>query len=373
VNQPHDAIRPRHRRRHRMAATNPAVARAEQSTRVLIRVPVVTGVPPTILRPAAAQSSTTLERGETKQERTQINSAPSGLKALLNDTTAKRPAGSPQPSQVQQQSPRLSPAQPGAKLPSEAAGQHVERTLGGAPTQPVGNPQFRIDAAHIDSTGPHSAAEVWVEKRGGVLSNVLQRRSVLAVALIIAGAVGIAMMLHGRTQHRAIKSETDSGANASRGDLKSDGRFPEAATVPNGSPQSLNGNHAGSGGFSGGMLGGLLTAQQSTGNGGSSNQQQISGPQYGADGVRPANPAAAPDRWKAPAGANMPASIEPIGNIQQPAAGPTSSGIDQGPLYSAYRDTAQPNGSAISGPSGRSSGAAEFDGNINNPSVQFSR
>jgi len=357
-----------------MAATNPAVARAEQSTRVLIRVPAVAGVMPTILRAAAGQSSTTLDRGETKQERPQTNSAPSGLKALLNDTTAKRPAGSPQPSQVQQQSPRSSPAaQPESKSPSEAVVQHVERIQGRVPTRSADNPQFRVDAAHIDSPGPHSAAEAWVEKRGGVLSNVLQRRSVLAVALIIAGAVGIAMMLHGRTQHRSIKSETDPGANASRSDLKSDGRFPEAATVPNGSPQSVNGNHAASGGFSGGMLGGLLTAQQSTGNGGSSDQQQISGPPYGADGMRPANPAAAPDRWKAPAGANMPASIEPIGNIQQPAAGPTSSGIDQGPLYSAYRDMAQPNGSAISVPSGRPSGAAEFDGNINNPSVQFSR
>jgi hypothetical protein len=238
-------------------------------------------------------------------------------------------------------------------------------------------PQLRIDVAHGDSSGPHSAAENWLEQRDSWLDNVLQRRSLLAVALIAVAVVGIAIMMHNRAQHHAIRPSNDPAANASqsenasRTDSKDNARYPQAAA---GAPAMPDNQHWMAGrpaleDNSHGMLGSVLSAEPPSRSTVPGPAQSLPAPQYSTEDPRFSYPAAAPRQGQAPAGANMPASIEPTSSALPPSAasiGPES-------FYSAQRDVPPPSGGANIGASGGAPGAAAFEGGIKNPFEQFSR
>ena len=69
----------------------------------------------------------------------------------------------------------------------------------------------------------------------------------------------------------------------------------------------------------------------------------------------------------------MPARVEPVGTVPQPAGAPTAPGLDAGTIYSAQRGNIPAAGSPGGMLNGGAMGAATFDGGINNPSLQFSR
>jgi len=201
-----------------------------------------------------------------------------GLESATERHDSQETCGFAAASQVQQQSPRSSPAaQPESKnrhrkqLCNTSNGSRAECQLG-LPTIPNSAlmPRTSIRRGHI------RAAEAWVEKRGGVLSNVLQRP---------VCACGCSDYCRRRwDRHDAawaalnivpIKSETDPGRE--RFAERFEKRWPISRSSDRAERKSasVNGNHAASGGFSGGMFGGLLTAQQSTGNGGSSDSNKF--------------------------------------------------------------------------------------------------
>jgi hypothetical protein len=354
VNQPHDAIRPRRRRRQPMAATNPAVARAEQSTRILIRVPAMAGAeavstaprggqhvaaPSTAVRDVQ-QAATSLER-DVKETRKEAGVPTSGLRALLNETTPKRSYGSLSAERIQTPAARSLPVETPSKITPETTVPKVETAADALPLSSASGPQYRLDAAHFETAGPHSAADAW-QRGGSLLGSLLQLRSLLAAALIIAGVISAAIVLHNRTQHHALRPDGDPAANASQMDPKGAAPFPKAATgaTGNAANQGLAGNQ------------GPISAAANP----------------AAVDARTGNPAA-PSRWNAPAGANLPASVAPI-SVEQSTSTPSMPNINQDPFYSAQR--VDPPAGAVdyrfSGPMG----TAAFEGNINNP-VQLSR
>jgi hypothetical protein len=343
VNQPHDAIRPRRRRRQPMAASNPAIARAEQSTRVLIRVPAVAGAEAAAVGPRGApQGAASVERPAVKEPRKETSAGTSGLRALLNETTPKKGAVSQRIDQAETTAARSLHVEIPNKIAPETTVPKVETAADVSTSSAAHSPQYRLDAAHLETAGPHSAADAW---QRGFLSNLLQMRSLVAVALIVAGVVGAAIVLRNRTQHHALRPDGDPAANASQTDPKGTAPFPKAATGATGQPmkQGLAGNQPP-----------VSAAANAAAN------------SAGAD-MRSANPAT-PNRWNAPAGANLPASVAPI-SIEQPSSTSSMPNMNQDPFYSAQR--VDPPAGVVNYRFSESSGAA-FEGNINNP-VQLSR
>ncbi len=211
------------------------------------------------------------------------------------------------------------------------------------PLSSASGPQYRLDAAHFETAGPHSAAEAW-QRGGSLLGSLLQLRSLLAVALIIAGVVSAAIVLHNRTQHHTLQPDGDPAANASHNDLKATTQFPKAATGATGNPTNQ------------GLAG---------------NQSPISAAANpAAVDTRSGNPTGAPGRRNAPAGANLPASVAPI-SIEQSTSTPSMPNSNQDPFYSAQR--VDPPAGAVDYRYGGPTGSAAFEGNINNPAVQLSR
>jgi hypothetical protein len=337
-------------------------------------VPV--GLEPIATRPIDHQPLSTSNRGEAKRDSKENISATGSLKSLLNETTVKKPSGSGTPA-----NPKAMPLRSGQsdlKLSPAAKSQTVSETIKIDPSPLVDKSHWRIDAAHADSPGPHSATDMWLERSSNWLSNVLQQRGVLAMALIIAGVVGIAIVLHNRAQRHALRPNTDPAVNASRNDLKSDGRFPEAATgAPTGqNSQTLIGARPASADNSNGMYGNVPLNQQPTRTAVAGQAPLASGPQYRAQESRMGYSESAPSQpepWRVPSGANMPASVAPMNTTSQPNSAANMPGMPQQSYYSAQRGTSLPAGSAGFTPGGSPSSAAAFDGNINNPSLPISR
>jgi hypothetical protein len=370
MNEPQDAIRPRHRRRPLSVTANPAIALAEQSTRILIRVPVATaGATSAGGQNSGAKLSPPAPHVQTKSELKPASTGLSGLKTLLNESTAKPPASSREGAAAREQNTSWRVVHPGPKLAAETAPQ-IESLPQRAAEQVDTKSHFRIDGAHAETPGPHSAAAGWLEARGRGLVDLVLRRSLIAVVLIIAGAVSVAVMLHSRTQHHALRGDGEPGANAAGGNLDKNVRYPDAAVGPIGM------NNQNAAGFAQASIAanGNGSGQPSMGGAMQGQNGMPAAPQYRSGEPRNGNsPAAAPGAWKVPSGANMPARVEPVGTALQPAGAPNAPGLDAGTIYSAQRGSVP----AAGGPGGMSNGgamgAAKFDGGINNPSLQFSR
>jgi hypothetical protein len=367
--EPQDAIRPRHRRRPLSVTANPAIARAELSTRILIRVPAA-AISPTATtgQTLGAKSSSPSARIQTKSELKPASTGLSGLKSLLDETTAKSAASSREGSAIREQNARLRHAQLGVQPTPESAPQSATAAIDT-------KTHFRLDGAHAETPGPHSAAASWLEARGRGLIDLVLRSSLIAVVLIIAGAISVAVMLHSRTQHHAIRTDGEPGANASGSNLDKNVRYPETTAGPIGlNNQNSAGNAAG---FAQGSIAssGNASGQQSMGGTMPRQNGMPSAPQYRtAEPPRGGiSPAASPSPWKVPSGANMPARVEPVGTVSQPIGAPSAPSLDAGTIYSAQRGNIPAAGSPGGMSSGSAMGAARFDGGINNPSLQFSR
>ena len=251
MNEPQDAIRPRHRRRPLSVTVNPAIAQAEQSTRILIRVPMTaTGATSSTGQNSGLKLSPPAPHVQTKSELKPASTGLSGLKSLLNESTAKSTASSRESAAVREQNTSWREVHPGVKPAAEIApqiGSLLQRAADRADTKS----NFRIDGAHAETSGPHSAAAGWLEARGRGLVDLVLRRSLIAVVLIIAGAVSVAVVLHSRTQHHALRTDGEPGANAAGGNLDKNVRYPDAAVGPIG---MNNQNPMGNGGFGQGSI-----------------------------------------------------------------------------------------------------------------------
>jgi len=135
------------------AATTKAQSAARQSARVLIRVP-------------ALQSSWSLPVDPELTAETTVKDQPGSVSIAHRPSTRDRAArGSRQ---------------------SESLQQHNAVQ------------QLRIDAAHLEAPSPH-AAPTWLKQRANLLGGLLQRKSLLAIGLIVAALVTVTLLLASRT------------------------------------------------------------------------------------------------------------------------------------------------------------------------------
>lgn len=175
-NQP-DIVQPRIRRTGR-SGNAPALL-AEQSTRVLIRVPRLS-TSSTQSQPIPPQSSQA-QSSQPKQLPGNLVSAPTTSGRTHYSTTTELLQGSP-----------LAERPPAPLSP---------------PTAP--RQAKRIDAAHTAPIAPHLAAPAWLDDRTGWANNRTQTRLLLVVGVIAGFALG-ALTWHGRGNHSAIPADRDS-------------------------------------------------------------------------------------------------------------------------------------------------------------------
>ncbi|HZZ28390.1 MAG TPA: hypothetical protein VFE46_10350 [Pirellulales bacterium] len=365
MSQPQDAIRPRHRRRRQQEIGNPggtAMTSAEQSTRVIIRVPLVT----THGKIPAPHSTASLPSARG----TVSLGAASDLPPSPVTTSGKQQGSSHHPSQ-----PQFSEAhsQATAKLSLQP--------------QPPAKANIRIHVAHGgDSSGPHSAAAAWMEQSSNVLAGMLQKRALLALALIVAAALGVVLLSRGHSHH-SDQPANSPDVNAAHNQWKSETPFPADA---NSTPARQDGQGTGPYRYSVASSPGIVTkADQHTIGDRTSDASAASklptipnsqldeqnswlentfAPPPGAN--LPAN-VAAPTGIDSPAGANLPARIAP------PSSGPpnttlNSPGSERPSIYAARLEPLPGGESVFSGVNGRVAGTAVFDGTIKNP-AQISR
>ncbi len=97
----------------------------------------------------------------------------------------------------------------------------------GSAASEVKEPELRIDAAHADLPSPHLAPPVWLQNQSGWLAGILTRKSLLALALIVAGAVAL-VIVNTRTGRGQKPGQELHGAEAANdrahADVRSAGR-----------------------------------------------------------------------------------------------------------------------------------------------------
>lgn len=74
--------------------------------------------------------------------------------------------------------------------------------------------QLRIDAAHREAPPPHSVALTWLEKRTDLLGGLLERKSLLAIGLIVAAVATAALLLTSRSHPFSHDAKHQSDAQA---------------------------------------------------------------------------------------------------------------------------------------------------------------
>lgn len=325
MNQPHNPIRPR-RRQPMVTAAQPVMARPEQSTRVLIRVPAVASV---------------------ATEKKQSAAAPADSKPTLEKAVATAVVA----------------AQPSA-APSAASKSHL-----------------RIDAGHLESLRPHLAE---TQKRSwNWWTDPSQRRAMIAVALIVGAVVVIAIMLHNESQHRTMQANDDRNVKVLRTEVK-EPTPPQAASPWNGNGQNTIANRpTPANGFTSAGAGGPAN-QAPIGNPAIGSGPNMNTTQYRAADSQNSSSGAAqnysgtvPNQspWKTPAGSNMPARVDPINATQPPASGPSQQAAPE-TVYSAQRGSLPFGIGNNRGSDYRavdSQQGAAFNGGINNPAMQISR
>ena len=268
MGQPSETIRPRQRRRTDPAGSSATASRAEQSTRVLIRVPLVsigkTPAPPSNKTPGKAPGS----------------------------TPAERPAAPPSAGR-------------------ESAALQQESTLVSRP--PNTRSELRIDVAHADASGPHSAAPAWLEVRGGWLAGILQRKSLLTIGLLVTVGVLAALL----SSHRNNRHLSPDGRTAGTTDASN--QLPAKSIMPGSvKDESAQGGR-----------------QLRPGKNFDAGSTHTSSNTSGGREAQMNGALAAPGDWKLPVATNMPASLEPT-NRTPPATDSNAPGASPPSMYQPY-------------------------------------
>ncbi|HTQ39424.1 MAG TPA: hypothetical protein VMJ32_10365 [Pirellulales bacterium] len=377
MNQQQDAIRPRHRRRKEACATGEAaIPRAQQCTRVLIRVPTVSSG-------AAAGGVRTIEPSPIATVSLAPRAAITGAATNVSAATGGASAGGEPGAYAMGSASAVPPPpvmtvgkQPGSLSSSQAWQQKKPATQ--PQTLPSEKKQLRIHAAHRESTGPHSAAPAWLEQPGQWVTGVLQRRSLLAFALIIAAAVGVALMFHNHAHHED-RSAGEPDGNAAR----QQSPYPaDASSTPvHAENQNLTAYRDAAAYRDAGSSVQASGSTAQTGSSGAAETSWLSSPAESAQPPRwnlpggansPAGGSAAPME-NSPAGANMPAHVETPPSQSSPNTTGCAPEVGQPSVYAARQErTASADNGFIPGVNGRISGITAFEGNINNP-AQISR
>jgi hypothetical protein len=151
------------------ATTRPSQAAARQSARVLIRVPA-------------------LQSGLSSPTEPELGAG--------TDTTIREPGS-------------VSIARDSSARDRTARGSRQSKSL-----QKHNSVQLRIDAAHLEAPSPHSAPN-WLKQRANLLGGLLQRKSLLAIGLVMAALVTVTLLLASRPQSvgsKRAKRQPDSQA-----------------------------------------------------------------------------------------------------------------------------------------------------------------
>jgi hypothetical protein len=181
MSQDTGTIRPRRRHRIDAADGETAMGRSEHSTRVLIRVPMISAE----VKASAPQS--------TRAAKTS-SGVPVSPRASQSDTAA---IGSSKTVGIEQGSAAIERRQiesaPSAKPVSQDSNVPADST-----------PRWRIDNAHTAAPAIHSASPAKTGNAGWLI-NVVARKSVLAVVLIVAAtAIAATVMTLGNHSHQNI-------------------------------------------------------------------------------------------------------------------------------------------------------------------------
>jgi hypothetical protein len=337
MSHPHDAIRPRHRRRRQAESGGSIATGAQLSTRVLIRVPLVpvSAATPVVRGAAAIGSASALPPSPVMTVQKQLGSvAPAPTSQPLDRTYSEEKTSS--------------------QLQASLAKTHV-----------------RIDAAHFESSGPHSAAPAGLGQANHWLSGILERRSLLALALIAGAAIGVALMLHNRAPH-TDRATTESDANAAHNQWKAETHNPADANA-NTKPvtaenQNLTAYRYQAASSPSGVIG---NADQHLTGASAAAPQPITtdSPQHWnvpAESNQPAGRNAS--GLNVPAGANIPAKLDAQPSMAPPNTTMSKPGPDLPMAYDARRELPPSDrDSVIPGIGGHITGVAAFNGNISNP------
>ncbi len=337
-----ETIQPRRRSRAPLAPAS----RADQSTRVLIQVPVVSAGPSDTPRPAVGAARPTVREAIQKPSETTLGTATGSA----TDVAAPKPSTAIAPVET---------AKPIEKQPD------TTRTV-------------RIDAAHAEPLEIHATAAGWLPRTNGVLTSILQRNSLLATAVIVV-VVGLVIFRATRQDHRGPSSENkplndnstaivDQNKTPDRSadvknlfDPKANSRLPAEHSASDRGDSDHSKSSAKS-------TGGNSTADVSTTGPPLLNPGHLKG----VHAPEANNPAIVPPGWNAPAAANAPAAIEaqlPPDNRNRFTNVPA----DVSPqLNIARRDVPAPVGT-FGDRSPASAGGAVFEGGIERLPIQAPR
>lgn len=206
-------IRPRRRQRFDVVESGAAV-RAERSTRVLIRVPLATVDPTPNTQTTAPQRKSSSQAGAvTTGHKVATNST-----IAASNTTNQVELGSTSPAITHSTVPSTSkePRELVARLPQES------------------KQYWRIDAAHTTTASPHSPVPSSLERRATALIRMLERKSLLAIGMIVAAAAIAAtvMMLTNRSHQNAGLVEQTQSENSSAHPVKETNQHPSLPAPP---------------------------------------------------------------------------------------------------------------------------------------------
>jgi hypothetical protein len=328
-----DTIRPRYRRRTVAPPTDPAANRAEQSTRILIRVPLIQ------LDAIAAEGSETRsqesgDRGQGSGSRDQgsairlagrptasgdaaagVRSQESGVRNRESASTAQQLT--PSPTQTSLAAP--------VKDEPAAVDSNSIRTV-------------RIDQGHVEATLPHLASPGWMSRQSW-LPRLLERNSLLATAAIIVVVVLVVVRLN----HRNSRSDPTSKQNTSNSspsvvDQKSDSARTSTMKSPsNGSANSRSPAERSASERS--HITPKLQAENPTAGGSPTlvNPGRLKGVRAAGENESPPGPAS----WNLPAATNTPAAIEARA-LQSSASLFNPPPADGASFYSARREAPLP-------------------------------
>jgi len=222
-----DTIRPRYRRRTAAPPTDPAANRAEQSTRILIRVPLI------------QLEAIAIEGAGTRSQESGDKAQDSGFRAQGSEgRLAGRPVASGDAASGARGQESASPAHPLTPSPVQAT---VAAPVKNEPADVDSNSSrtVRIDQGHVEAALPHLATSGWMSRQSW-LPRLLERNSLLATAAIIVVVALVVVRLNHRISRSdpAIKQNTPNSA-PSIVDQKSDSaRAPTMKSPTDGSANS---------------------------------------------------------------------------------------------------------------------------------------
>ncbi len=224
-----DTIRPRYRRRTAAPPTDPAANRAEQSTRILIRVPLIQ-LEAIATVGAGTRSQESGDKGQASGFRVQGSEGRLAGRPTASGDAASGARG--QESGIRSQE-SASPAHLLTPAPAQAS---LAAPVRNEPAAVDSNSirTVRIDQGHVEAALPHLASP-GLASRQSWLPRILERNSLLATAaIIVVVALVVVRLNHRSSQSDPASKQKTTNSGPSIVDQKSDSARASTMKSPSG-------------------------------------------------------------------------------------------------------------------------------------------